>query len=122
MNEALEAARHLTHVLRREAAAARRAALPDLIALAEEKREAMAALASAGMPEGPSDHEAVRELLAAAEENAMVLGAVAGLVGAIETRLREELTAATDPGTYAPKTRLRRPLRHSLAARVDHTA
>ncbi|MDO9711800.1 hypothetical protein [Paracraurococcus lichenis] len=122
MSDAVETARWLTELLRRETVAARRAALPELIVLAEEKREAFALLAAAGTPQGPEAEAATRALLAAAEENALVLGAVAGAIGTMETRLRRELAAATDPGVYALQTRLRRPPRHSLAARVDRLA
>ncbi|MBK1656627.1 hypothetical protein [Paracraurococcus ruber] len=122
MSHATEAAKWLTTLLQRETLAARRAALPELIVLAEEKREAFAALAAAGTPQGPDAEAATRALLAAAEENALVLGAVAGAIGTMEMRLRRDLAAATDPGVYAPQTRLRRPPRHSLAARVDRMA
>lgn len=126
MNALIEAARHLQSVLVRETAAARRASLAELTALWEEKQDALAALIALEPQEeaslGGAARAALRDMLAAAEENALVLGAVAGAMEAVQDRLRQDLTAAADPGTYGEARGPRRGLRHSLAATINQTA
>lgn len=140
MSALIEAARRLQSVLVRETAAARRASLSDLTALWEEKQDALAALVAlepqaVAMPEEASEdatladpilggaaRAVLREMLAAAEENALVLGAVAGAMEAMQDRLRRDLAAAADPGTYGEAHGPRRRLRHSLAATINQTA
>jgi hypothetical protein len=125
MNALIEAARRLQSVLMRETAAARRASLSELTEIFDEKEEALAALIAAEPPPGeiPADtvRSALRDMLAAAEENALVLGAVAGAMEAVQDRLRQDLAATTNPGTYAPQAGPRGGLRRSLAATINRT-
>ncbi|WP_157985912.1 hypothetical protein [Teichococcus vastitatis] len=123
MSQFVEAADQLRHVLDVEAAAARQAQLPNLVKLVERKRQAVTKLVNAGMPETDSDRTALAAMLRAAEENALVLGAVEGALQTVRERLRQDVSAAADPGLYGPQTvGHRRKLRHTLAAQLDHTA
>lgn len=119
----LQAAERLRLALEREAAAARQVVLPELHGLIEEKRQAVAALAEAGLPQTEAERQALRAMMRAAEENAMVLGAVTGALEQIRERLRRDLQEAADPGLYGPPDGpRRRPLRHTMAASLDSTA
>lgn len=120
----LQAAAELEAVLRAETGAARQALLPDLMALMRRKQRALAVLAAAGPPADEAERAALRSMMLAAEENALVLGAVAGALQEVRDRLRIELSRAADPEIYAPGEpgRRRRPLRHTLAASIDRTA
>ncbi|WBV45522.1 tetratricopeptide repeat protein [Pseudoroseomonas cervicalis] len=108
MSALLRAARALQQVLEQEAAAARQAALPELHRLIAEKRRAVAALAEAGPPQSEAERAALRAMMQAAEENAMVLGAVAGA-------LEGARPAAQRPGAG----RRSRPLRPRRAAPAE---
>ncbi|MFC3126135.1 hypothetical protein ACFOD4_13790 [Pseudoroseomonas globiformis] len=121
MSEFRKAAEDLRAVLEAEAAIARQAQLTELVKMVDRKREAVAALAGAGVPEDDASRDALAAMLRAAEENALVLGAVAGALEMVRERLRQDVTGAADPGLYGPAAR-RRPLRHTLAAQLDHTA
>lgn len=117
------AAAALAAVLRRETEAARQAALPELTRLMQEKQAALEALAQAGPPRNEAGRQALRALMRVAEENALVLGAVAGALEEVRERLRGELAQAADPGLYSPGPgRARRPPRHILAASLDRQA
>lgn len=122
MSPLLHAARRLQQVLEQEAAAARQAVLPELHRLIAEKRAAVAALAEAEPPRTEAEREALRAMMRAAEENAMVLGAVAGALEGVRDQLRSDLAQAADPGLYAPAGPRRAKLRHTLAASLDRTA
>ncbi|MCQ4159937.1 hypothetical protein NON00_08340 [Roseomonas sp. GC11] len=123
MSAVTQAARQLQRVLEQETAAARQALLPELRRLIEEKRRAVAAMGEVGAPSTPEEREALRSMMLAAEENALVLGAVAGALEGIRDRLRRDLAQAADPGLYGPGGRpRRRPPRHTLAASIDRTA
>lgn len=123
-----EAIGWMRDILAREAAAARRASLAELNEIFEEKREALGLLAGidpaaalAGPEEAGPARDALRAMLRAAEENAMVLASVAGGLEAVQERLRAELAASANPGTYdLGQMARRRP--HSLAASIDRTA
>jgi flagellar biosynthesis/type III secretory pathway chaperone len=117
-----DAADTLRTVLDAEAAAARQAQLPELVRLIGRKRQAVAALAAAGRPEDQAGRAALGAMLRAAEENALVLGAVSGALEMVRQRLRQDVSEAADPGLYAPGERGRRQLRHTLAAQLDRTA
>ena len=121
MSPLVQAAQQLQAVLNQETAAARRASLPELTELMEAKRDALAELEAAGPAATAAERDALRAMLAVAEENALVLGAVAGAMEAVQDRLRTELAAAADPGTYQGAGGPRRPLRHTLAASVNRT-
>lgn len=123
MSPLLRAAQRLRSVLEREAAAARHVALPELHGLIEEKRLALSELATAGMPETGEERAALSAMMRAAEENALVLGAVIGALETIRQRLRHDLSEAANPALYAPAGGPRRkPLRHTLAATINRTA
>jgi hypothetical protein len=127
MSALVEAAIRLQAILWRETEAAGSAALPMLATLMDEKREAMAALQSAGSPQTPGEVAALRAMMAAAEENAFVLGAVAGALDMVKERLRSDLAQAADPGTYGPEGSAfpgprKKLLRHTLAASLDSKA
>lgn len=127
MSALIEAAARLQAVLWRETEAAGTAALPMLQALMEEKREALSGLTLAGPPGNPAERAALRAMMAAAEENALVLGAVTDALDMVRERLRTDLADAANPGTYGPQGSpfpgpRRKPLRHTLAASLDSKA
>lgn len=127
MSALVEAAARLQAVLWREAEVAGTAPLATLGSLMEEKREALLALSRLGPPESLAELTALRGMMAAAEENGIVLGAVADALGTVRDRLRRDLAQAADPGTYGPQGSAypgprRKPLRHTLAASLDHRA
>ncbi|WP_141563198.1 hypothetical protein [Teichococcus rhizosphaerae] len=123
MSALLQAAARLRQALEREAHAARQVALPELHRLIEEKRQALSALAAAGLPATPEERSAVGMMMRAAEENALVLGSVIGALESIQQRLRQDLSEAANPAVYGPGGGPRRKrLRHTLAASLDRTA
>ena len=118
-----DAATQLRAVLEAEVLAARQARLQDLVQLIDRKRQAVAALSLAGTPQSSAEREALVAMLRAAEENALALGAVAGALDMVRTRLRQDVSAAADAGLYERGMAGRkRRLRHTLAAQFDHTA
>lgn len=127
MSALLAATARLQAVLWRETEVAGAAPLPVLQALMEEKREAMIALSHCGPPGSEVERQALRGMAAAAEENALVLGAMADALDGLRQRLRRDLAQAADPGVYGPQGSAfpgprRKPLRHTLAASLDRTA
>lgn len=127
MSALLAAAARLQAVLWRETEVAGAAPLPVLQALMEEKREAMIALSHCGPPDSEVELRALRGMAAAAEENALVLGAMADALDGLRQRLKRDLAQAADPGVYGPQGSAfpgprRKPLRHTLAASLDRTA
>ena len=70
-------------------------------------------------PASAAERAALTELLAMADENALILEAVRMTLADVAGRLRAALGAAADPGTYGGK---RRGPRHTRAARLDATA
>lgn len=114
------AARRLRDALRQETALARAGALSDLTAAGEAKAQAFADFrqASAGLGGAPpaAARAALRELLDAAGESALVLEAVGNTLQHAAETLRRTLSAAADPGLYSPRGRASR---HVLAARID---
>ena len=127
LHPVIAAAGRMRDILLREAAAAHRASLAELAALQEEKQEALEALAGfdpAELPAGddaPAVQLALRSMLAAAEENGMILASVAGALDSVQERLRADLAAEADPGTYSVASNLRR-RPFSLAASIDRNA
>ena len=121
----VQAARHLLAALQRETSVARLGAVTDLAAAAEAKRAAFADFKAAsvaydGQPPGlPAEREALRQLLAAAQENAIVLEAVRQAVEDLPRRLRAAVIAVVDPGTYSLR---ESGIRHVMAARLDASA
>jgi hypothetical protein len=127
MSALIEAAARLQAVLWRETEMAGTAPLLMLGALMEEKREALLALSALGPAQSLPEQVALRSMMAAAEENGLVLGAVADALGTVRERLRTDLAQAADPGLYGPQGSAfpgprRKPLRHTLAASLDRTA
>ncbi len=121
----VQAAKRLVATLRRETSIARLGGVSELSAAAEAKRAALgdflAACETRGVqpPSRPAEREALRQILSAANENALVLDAVRQAVEDLPRRLRAAITAAVDPGTYSP---YGRSVRHVLAARVNASA
>ena len=121
-----QAARHLLDALQRETAIARVGAVNDLAAAAAAKRAAFVDFSAAsqgyspGHAEGRAEREALRRLLAAADENAVVLSAVRQAVEDLPRRLRAAVIAAVDPGTYTPHGG--GATRHVLPARISAVA
>ena len=118
-------AKRVLAALRRETAIARLGALPDVAAAAEAKLAALADFKAAceardpGSPALAAEREVLRQVLAAADENALVLTAVRQAVEDLPRRLRAAVTAAIDPGTYSvygSRTR------HVLAAQISASA
>ncbi len=127
MSTLAEAAQHLQAVLWKETEAAGSGALSVLHHLMEAKRDALADLARAGQPETPEERVALHAVMAAAEENALVLGAVAGALEMVREKLKTDLAEAANPGVYGPQGSAfpgprRKPLRHTLAASLDSKA
>lgn len=123
----MAAAARLQAVLWRETEIAGTAPLSVLRTLMEEKREAMIALSHLGAPESEVERVALRGMVAAAEENALVLGAMADALDALRQKLRTDLSEAANPGVYGPQGSAfpgprKRALRHTLAASLDRTA
>jgi hypothetical protein len=114
------AAGRLAKALQCETELAHAGALPDLAAAADAKRDAFAAFMRSrdAAPDdvSPRTRTALQDLLAAADENAVVLEAVTTTLEHTARGLRNALSAAADPGTYGPTGP--RP-RHVLAARLD---
>ena len=118
------AARKLSQALRRETGLARSGALPELAAAAEAKEAAFRLFLAARdarsetAPVEQTERAAVRDLLDAADENALVLEAVRATLDDVAEKLRRALSSAADPGLYGPTGR---GPRHTLAAQVDAT-
>jgi hypothetical protein len=121
----IQTAKRVLATLQRETAVARLGALTDFTAAAEAKRAALAdftAACEARDPRAPAlavEREVLRQVLAAADENALVLAAVRQAVEDLPRRLRAAVTAAIDPGTYSL---YGRGARHVLAARINASA
>ncbi|CAH2605610.1 conserved protein of unknown function (plasmid) [Rhodovastum atsumiense] len=115
-----QAAARLTRALEQETALAHAGALRELAAAAEAKQAAFAVFLrshDATSPDlAPVARAALRELMAAADENAIVLEAVKTTLEHTAGVLRTALSSAADPGIYGPNGQ--RP-RHVLAARLD---
>ena len=88
-------------ILQREAEAARRGAIPELIALAVEKHGAMLALNTAGPPTSEAEQELLRQVMKAVAENALVLDAVVGEIDGMQDSLHRSLAQAADTNTGA---------------------
>jgi hypothetical protein len=118
-------ARRVLATLQRETAVARLGALAEVTAAAAAKRAALAefrAACDARDPRAPAlaaEREMLRQVIAAANENALVLEAVRHAVEDLPRRLRAAIAAAVDPGTYSLHGRGGR---HVLAARVNASA
>ena len=120
-----QTARRLLASLRRETAVARLGAVADVSAAAAAKRAAFTDFATAcaardpQVPARAGEREALRQLLFAANENALVLDAVRQAVEDLPRRLRAAVLAVVDPGTY---TLHGSGARHVLATRVNASA
>jgi hypothetical protein len=125
----VQAARRLAASLHRETGLARTGAIADLVDAAEAKRIAFAEFSQVCAARGATGHataaerDAIRRLLFAADENALILDAVRVTLDDMASKLRAALRSVADPGTYAPlQQRARHATRHVLAARVDASA
>ena len=119
------ATRRLTEALEQETRLARCGALDRLVAAASAKQNAFAAFSDAGGNAAPgetmelADRHAIRDLLLAANENAIVLEAVKSTLDDAAARLRTVLGSMADPGVYS---RAGQSVRHVPAARIDAKA
>ncbi len=122
---AAAAARLLVVALKRETTLAHAGALADLAEAASAKRDAYLAFEQMCADMDPADapaaigHDVIAQLVAAANENALVLEAVTTVLNSAATRLRTLVGAMADPGTYDLHDR---PRRHVIAASVDSCA
>ena len=120
-----QAAKRLCAALERETELAVRGAVTELAEAAEAKRSAFAEFSTACQTQGPvtasadADRDALRALLAAADENANVLDAVRSTLERLSESLRAALGATVDPGTYG---QVGRRIGHVPAARLDASA
>jgi hypothetical protein len=120
-----EAAEQLTEAVVRETRLARQGALGDLTGAVSAKREAFATFKQARdqMPSPGAmtevDQQAIRNLLTATNENAIVLEAVKTALDNAVSRFQSALSSLTDPGTYG---RLGIVQRHLPAATLDAQA
>jgi hypothetical protein len=117
-----QAARRLAAALDAETALARNGALRELMAVAEAKQLAFTRFRDAcatrapGAPTSENERNALRAVLAAADESALVLDAVQVTLGRFLDGVREAASTLADAGTYAPSGR---PARHVLAVHLD---
>jgi hypothetical protein len=118
-----ESALALCEILIRETHVANNGGLNALSSAVRAKRgawEKFRALSTKATQEetvpGYADREALKQLVAAAKENALILEAVQHTINDFAGRLRVALTSAADPGVYGPKGK---GPRHALAARFD---
>jgi hypothetical protein len=115
-------ARRMVEALQKETSLARLGALNELASAASDKEAAMRAFAEACAARGDTisasagEREELRRVLAAANENALILEAVTSTLGDLAAKVRTAATTALDPGTYSLNGRGRR---HVRAARVD---
>lgn len=103
----LGAAKQLVAALQQETDLARTGALSSLASASEVKREAFQsfkeACASGKVNQaGAADGAALRAILQAAEENALVLEAVGATLGQFLNGLRNLVMSMADSGTYDP--------------------
>ncbi len=121
----LQATIRMTGALRHETMLAQTGALAKLNRAATAKQEAFADFSAACAARGAFDpctdeeQEALRELLAAANESALVLEAVRGTLGDFVARLKAAVSSLADSGTYGPDGWR---CRDVLAVRVDASA
>lgn len=121
------AAHGLTVALEQETRLARAGALDALVEAAAAKQMAFVTFRHACENKSPSgdgqtrqEKAAIKALLSAANENAVVLEAVKTTLDDASGKLRTLLGSIADPGTYAPAGRSAR--HHIPAARVDAQA
>jgi len=119
------AARELTDAVSRETELARRGALNDLADAVSAKRvaydtfkQARETAISAGTVNA-GDREAIESLIAATNENAIVLDAVKTTLDNAVARFQSIFGSLTDPGVYSPLGAISR---HLPAARFDASA
>jgi len=118
----VRAARRMTESLQKETALARMGALRDLASAAAEKEAALRVFTEAcgarGHTPAATDRERseLRRVLAAADENAVILEAISSTLRDLAAKVRAAATTALDPGTYTPRGRN---TRHVRAACVD---
>lgn len=119
-----EAAEHLTRTLQRETRAAQIGALAELTEASAAKRAAFTEFSSMSPTPEPcetrdEEQDAIRALLLAANENAVVLEGVKAVLDDMSNRLHELLGSVADPGVYQ---RFGAPAKHVFAARINAVA
>jgi hypothetical protein len=116
---------HLTDALREETMLARTGALAQLNRAAIAKQEAFKAFGEAcaahhaSDPGSEAEQDALRILLVAANESALVLEAVRGTLDDFVARLKAAVSSLADSGTYGPNAWR---CRDVVAVRVDASA
>jgi hypothetical protein len=115
----------LTEALREETVLARTGALAQLSRAAIAKQQAFKAFSEACGARGESDpgdeaeQEALRDLVMAANESALVLEAVKGTLDDFVARLKAAVKSLADSGTYGPNAAR---CRDVVAVRIDASA
>jgi hypothetical protein len=115
----------LTEALRQETMLARTGALAQLNLAAVAKQQTFNAFSEACAARGESDpgneaeQEALRDLLMAANESALVLEAVKGTLDDFVARLKAAVKSLADSGTYGPNAWR---CRDVIAVRLDASA
>jgi ferric-dicitrate binding protein FerR (iron transport regulator) len=114
--------------LQKETTLAQLGALGDLAAAADAKRTALrqfieaCAMRGRTPPATDSERAELRRLLAAADENALILEAVSSTLRDLARKVRAAAATIADPGIYTlPGRPARRSERHVLAARINAT-
>jgi hypothetical protein len=121
----LQATIRMTDALRHETMLAQTGALAKLNRAAIAKQQAFIAFSAACAtreaiePCSDAEQEALRNLLTAANESALVLEAVMGTLGDFVARLKAAVSSLADAGTYGPNAWR---CRDVLAVRVDASA
>lgn len=121
----LEHTNRLTEALRQETMLARTGALAQLRQAALAKQDAFDAFKGACIARDmqasadPEEQEALRKLLVAANESALVLEAVKGTLDDFVAKLKAAVSALADVGTYGPTVSRSR---HVQAVRLDASA
>jgi hypothetical protein len=121
----LEATIRLTEALRQETALARTGALGEFGRAAAAKQEAFDLFNKACAAHDPrnrssaEEQEVLRDLLAAANESALVLEAVRNVLDDFVARLKAAVSALADAGTYGLNPQRSR---HVQAVRLDARA
>ena len=122
----VRAARRMANSLQKETDITRLGSLGDLAAAAEDKKTALqqfteaCAIRGHTPPPTPAERFELRHLLAAADENALILEAVTSTLQDLTRRVRSAAATIADPGTYTlPGRAARRPARHVMSACVN---
>jgi len=119
----IRATRRMAESLQNETTLASLGALGDLAAAAEAKKIALEEFTEACASHGPmtaGERVELRRLLAAADENAIILEAVSNTLRDLTKKVRAAAATIADPGTYTlPGCAARQPPRHVMSACIN---